>query len=110
MSSQSVKTTKQEAEKHSIITSKSMSRLFVTFLGYFAPLMPLHYRTLLDRFSVFVFHILSRQTKMAVQNPSVHRMASKRRVKACGNSLERQVLLVLFVVKKVATENHCFYN
>ncbi|XDV47329.1 hypothetical protein PO909_016997 [Leuciscus waleckii] len=58
MSSQSVKTKKQDAEKHSIITSKSMS---------------------------------SRETKMSVQNPSVHRMASKRRVtlKACGNSLER---------------------
>lgn len=56
MYSPSVKTEKQDAEKHSIIASKSMS---------------------------------SRQTKMAVQHPSVHRMASKRRVKACGNSLER---------------------
>ncbi|XP_048031344.1 F-box only protein 15 isoform X1 [Megalobrama amblycephala] len=56
MSSQSVKTQKQDAENHSIIKSKSMS---------------------------------SRQTKTAVRHPPVYRMASKRGLKTCENSLER---------------------
>ncbi|KAG1953928.1 hypothetical protein F2P79_009379 [Pimephales promelas] len=78
MSSQSVKTKKQDAEKHSIISSKPMS---------------------------------SRQTKLAVQHPSVHRMAPKRRVKACGNSLESSVWYQFYICehakkKKANQEGH----
>ncbi|KAG1953926.1 hypothetical protein F2P79_009379 [Pimephales promelas] len=52
-----------------------------------------------------------RQTKLAVQHPSVHRMAPKRRVKACGNSLESSVWYQFYICehakkKKANQEGH----